>query len=166
MTKKFDLSNIKKDTEDIILTATWVPSHEELLEPLQKKLEKDKNLLLRLKAEIINRSSTEDKDLINLLKEIVEFMDDHLSGKEIANDMDSEIISEMFISEGRIKVQKFRDQYYKDHKLCPKCRSTHHNQDYGPATVLQIDSPETYVDICGVKCLDCNWTGIVDDLIK
>lgn len=62
-------------------------------------------------------------------------------------------------------LEKFRDKYNLEHKYCPKCGSDRHFQtlaNYG----VDLEFPEKYKDFNRVDCCDCNWVGIVHDLVS
>lgn len=56
-----------------------------------------------------------------------------------------------------------RDQYYQNHRHCPKCGGTHNHQTLA-CPFFDLEHPETYVDHNDVLCI-CGWHGKVYDMV-
>lgn len=55
-------------------------------------------------------------------------------------------------------------EYKKQHRVCPKCKSTHYWQTLSK-WVCDLKHPENYKDRNRVRCCSCGWKGIIHDLI-
>lgn len=60
--------------------------------------------------------------------------------------------------------EELMNRYYSSHKRCPKCGSISNTQTL-VAYLLDPNNYDSYQDKNRVDCCDCNWTGIVHDLI-
>jgi hypothetical protein len=68
---------------------------------------------------------------------------------------------------GRKKLKEFREQYYIDHKACPKCGYTGTCSTYvGYIPVIDANYEIKYKDENRVTCNKCHWEGITHDLVK
>ena len=59
----------------------------------------------------------------------------------------------------------FRNQYKKDHHVCPKCGSDHIISTL-MACVLDLQNTNEYKDENNIMCMNCGYQGISHDLIS
>lgn len=57
------------------------------------------------------------------------------------------------------------DDYYKEHKYCPKCHSCDNLTTSFFGIVSDPSNPQNYVDTNTVRCNHCGWVGLKHDMV-
>ena len=58
----------------------------------------------------------------------------------------------------------FMEKYHKEHACCPKCGSKHYSSTLA-GYLFDAKHHEKYKDMNHVTCMDCDWKGVVHQLV-